>query len=92
MAKKKKSAGKKKNTFMKPLQPSAAFAEIVGWKPLPRTAAVKKLWAYIKKHKLQDKKDKTLVLAEKALAKVLPGAKVSMFQMMKHLKKHLKPV
>jgi len=88
MAKKKKT---KKNAFMNPLQPSAALGAIVGGKPIPRTKAVKKLWAYIKKHKLQDKKDKTMVLAEKALAKVLPGKKVSMFQMMKHLKKHLKP-
>ena len=49
---------------MKPVQPDDTLAKIVGSKPLPRTEMTKKLWDYIKKHKLQDAKKKTLINAE----------------------------
>ena len=56
---KRKAASKKKRkpnaAFMKPLMPSAALSEVVGARALPRTEVTKKLWAYIKKNKLQDK-------------------------------------
>jgi chromatin remodeling complex protein RSC6 len=90
---KKKSAksGKGNSAFMAPLAPSADLAEVVGTKPLPRTEAVKKLWAYIKKHKLQDKKNKRQINPDDKLAKVFGTSKgVNMFSMMTHLKKHLK--
>jgi chromatin remodeling complex protein RSC6 len=92
MAKKKtKSKRKPSAAFMAPLRPSDALSEIVGYKPLPRTQAVKKLWAYIKKHKLQDKKNKRQINPDAKLAKVFGTSKsVNMFAMMKHLKKHLK--
>jgi chromatin remodeling complex protein RSC6 len=86
---KKKSGGK--STFMAPLRPSDALGEIVGYSPLPRTKAVKKLWAYIKKKRLQDKKNKRQINPDDKLAKVFGTSKgVNMFAMMKHLKKHLK--
>lgn len=83
---------KKANTgFMKALTPSDALAEIVGDKPLPRTEVIKKLWAYIKKNGLQDKKNKRMINADANLLKVFGGKKqVSMFDMAKLIGKHLK--
>ena len=57
MAKKKAAKNRKPSAaFMKPVQPSAALSEVVGSKAIPRTEVTKKLWAYIKKNGLQDKK------------------------------------
>jgi chromatin remodeling complex protein RSC6 len=76
---------------MKPLTPSADLAEIVGSKPLPRTEVVKKLWAYIKKNGLQDKKNKRNINADDKLKKVFGGkSQVNMFQMTSLVSKHLK--
>ena len=78
-------------SFMKPLQPSAELGAIVGSKPLPRTEVVKSLWAYIKKHKLQDQKNKRNINPDASLAKVFGGTKsVNMFQMTSLVSKHLK--
>ena len=41
---------------MKPVTPDEKLAKVVGAAPLPRTELTKKLWAYIRKHGLQDKK------------------------------------
>ncbi len=77
--------------FMKPLQPSADLGAIVGEKPLPRTEVVKKLWAYIKKNDLQDKKNKRNINADEKLVKVFGGKKtVNMFEMTSLVSKHLK--
>lgn len=92
-AKKSKSKSKRKPNpaFMAPLRPSDALAAIAGFDPLPRTQFVKKLWAYIKKHGLQDKKQKRMINPDDKLSKIFGGSKsIDMFQMMKHLKKHLK--
>ena len=69
MAKKaKKAAARKPNAaFMKPVTPSAALAEVVGSKPIPRTEVTKRLWAYIKKNKLQDAKNKRMIKADGTL-------------------------
>ena len=76
--------------FMKPLTPSATLAEVVGSKPLPRTEVVKKLWAYIKKNKLQDIKNKRNINADAPLKAVFGGkASVNMFEMTKLVSKHL---
>lgn len=88
---KKKSARKPSAAFMKPLTPSAALAEVVGSKPLPRTEVVKKIWVYIKANKLQDAKNRRMINADAKLKVVFGGkAQVSMFDMAKHLSKHLK--
>jgi len=92
MATAKKAASKRKPNaaFMKALTPSANLAAVVGGKPLPRTQAVKKVWDYIKKNGLQDKKNKRNINADAALQKVFGGKKtVSMFEMAKHLSKNL---
>lgn len=94
MAKKKtktKSKRKPNASFMKPVQPDAALAVIVGSKAMPRTEITKKLWNYIKKHGLQDKKKRTQINADDALRAVFNGKKqVSMFEMTKLVSKHLK--
>ena len=75
---------------MKPVTPDAALAAVVGSTPLPRTELTKKLWAYIKKHKLQDAKIRTQINADAALKVVFGGkAKVSMFEMTKLVSGHV---
>ena len=86
----KKAPRKLNPAFMRALQPSAALAKIVGDAPLPRTEAVKKVWVYIKKHGLQDKKNKRNINADDALLKVFGGTRtISMFEMTKLLSKNL---
>ena len=78
------------SAFMKPMTPSAALAAIIGPKPIPRTEVTKQIWIYIKKHGLQDAKDKRTINADTALKVVFGGkAKVTMFEMTKLLSKHL---
>lgn len=90
-APKKKTARKPNAAFMKPLTPSAALAEIVGANPLPRTEVVKKIWVYIKKHNLQDAKNRRTINADDKLKAVFAGKKsVSMFEMTKLVSNHLK--
>lgn len=88
----KKTAKKRKPNaaFMAPLKPSPALAVLVGAKPLPRTQVVKKLWAHIKKKGLQDPKNKRMICADAPLKAVCGKAKFSMFEMTKHVSKHLK--
>lgn len=84
-------ARKPNKAFMKPLQPSAVLAEVVGSKPLPRTEVTKKLWQYIKKHKLQDPKNRRNINGDAALKAIFGGKKtVNMFEMTKLVGKHLK--
>jgi chromatin remodeling complex protein RSC6 len=93
MAKKtaKKTARKPNAAFMKPMTPSAALSEVVGAKPIPRTEVTKKLWAYIKKNGLQDKKNRRMIKADEALKPVFGGkAQVNMFEMTKLVNKHLR--
>jgi chromatin remodeling complex protein RSC6 len=86
----KKSARKPNAAFMKPVTPDAALAAVVGSTPLPRTELTKKLWAYIKKNGLQDKKVKTQINADDKLKAVFNGKKsVSMFEMTKLVSGHL---
>lgn len=76
--------------FMKPVKPSEKLAVIVGAKPLPRTQVVKKLWAYIKRKGLQDKKNRRNINADANLLPVFKGKKtVNMFEMTKLVSKHL---
>lgn len=87
-----KTAGKRKPSaaFMKPMKPSAQLAEIVGDKPLPRTEVTKKVWAHIKRHKLQDPKNKRDIIADAKLQPIFGAKKLNMFAMTKAINKHLK--
>jgi chromatin remodeling complex protein RSC6 len=82
---------KKPSAFMKPVQVSETLAEIVGAGPMARTEVTKKLWDYIKKHKLQDQHNKRNILPDQKLAKVLGSTQpIDMFKMTSKISKHLK--
>ena len=77
--------------FMKPVTPNEKLAAIVGAAPLPRTELTKKLWAYIKKNGLQDKKNRRMINADDKLKVVFGGkGQVSMFDMTKLVSKNVK--
>ena len=91
MAKKAASKRKPNAAFMKPVQPSDTLAAVVGSKAIPRTEVTKRLWAYIKKNKLQDQKNKRMIKSDDTLKAVFGGkAQVNMFEMTKLVSKHLK--
>ena len=87
-----KAAGKAKtnSAFMKPMKPSEHLAKIVGTDPLPRSEVTKKIWAHIKKNKLQNPENKREIIADEKLAPVFGAKKLDMFQMTKAVNKHLK--
>ncbi len=89
-AKKKASKRKPNAAFMKPLTPSAKLAAIVGSAGIARTQVVKKMWAYIKKHKLQNPKNMRNILADEKLKEIFGKGEVTMFEMTKLISKHLK--
>ena len=77
--------------LLKPVQPDATLAAIVGSTPIPRSEVTKKLWDYIKKHKLQDETKKTNINADAALTAVFGGKKqVTMIEMTKLVSQHIK--
>ena len=76
--------------FMKAMNPSATLAAVIGGGSMPRTEVVKKIWGYIKKNALQDKKNKRMINADDKLKAVFGGkSQVSMFEMTKLVNKHL---
>ncbi len=80
----------KNSAFMRPMKVSAELAKVVGDGPMARSEVVKKLWAYIKKNKLQDAKNKRNINADEKLQAVFTGKKiVNMFEMTKLVSKHL---
>ena len=86
-----KTARKPNAAFMKPMTPSAVLAAVVGASPLPRTEVTKKVWDYIKKHKLQDDANRRNINADDKLKAVFGGKKtVSMFEMTTLISDHLK--
>ena len=96
MAKESKAAvekGKEKRVnpaLMRPLQPSKELAAVVGSDPIPRPEVVSKLWAYIKKNNLQNPQNKREIIGDDKLKAVFGKDKVTMFEMNKHVARHLK--
>lgn len=86
-ATKRKSTGKKRApnpAFMKPLQPSAKLAAVIGNSPMPRTQVISKLWQYIKRHDLQDSKNRRAINADEKLRPLFNGrSQVTMFDLAK---------
>lgn len=81
---------KKSSAFMKPMQISDELAVVVGRGPMPRTEVAKKLWEYIKKHKLQDPKNKRNIIPDANLSKVFGStAPINMFKMTSKVSTHL---
>ena len=85
----KAKASGKQDGLQRPVQPSAELAEITGKNPLPRSEVVSKMWEYIKKNNLQNPENKREILADDKLEKVFGTKKVTMFEMNKHLSRHL---
>ena len=54
----------------KPMKLSPELADIVGKKEASRAECIKQLWAYIKKHNLQDPENKQYFTPDKKMAKV----------------------
>ena len=92
-APKKKSGAKRKPNaaFMKPMNPSASLGAVIGTTAMPRTEVTKKIWGYIKRNGLQDKKNRRMINADDKLKAVFGGkAQVNMFQMTALVSKHVK--
>jgi chromatin remodeling complex protein RSC6 len=89
-AAKKKVARKPNAAFMKPLMPSGPLAAIVGSVPMPRTEVTSKIWAYIKKNKLQDAVNRRMINADDKLKALFGKTQASMFELTKYVSKHLK--
>ncbi|HYB49895.1 MAG TPA: SWIB/MDM2 domain-containing protein [Burkholderiaceae bacterium] len=88
---KKKSARKPNAAFMKPLTPVGPLAAVIGSNPLPRTEVTSKIWAYIKKNKLQDPVNRRNINADDKLRPLFGGkSQVSMFDLTKFVSKNLK--
>lgn len=85
------SKEKKNSAFMKPVQVSDTLAEVVGRGPMARTEVTKKLWEYIKKHKLQAQDNKRNINPDQKLSRVLGSSQpIDMFKMTSKVAKHLK--
>jgi chromatin remodeling complex protein RSC6 len=89
-AAKKKSARKPNAAFMKPLMPTGPLAAIIGSTPMPRTEVTSKIWAYIKKNKLQDSVNRRNINADEKLRPLFGKAQATMFELTKYVSKHLK--
>ncbi len=85
-----KKTGAKNNALMRPLDISADLEAIVGKGPMARSQIMKKIWDFIKKHDLQDKSDKRMIIPNATFAKVFGGAKISMFHFGKKINAHIK--
>ncbi|WP_191059870.1 SWIB/MDM2 domain-containing protein [Geminicoccus harenae] len=86
---KKAAGGKQPNALQKPVKPSKELAEVVGADPLPRSEVVSKVWEYIKQHQLQNPENRREIMADDKLEAVFSKKKVTMFEMNKHLSRHL---
>jgi chromatin remodeling complex protein RSC6 len=84
-----RSRRKARFAFMKPVKVSMELEAVVGKGPMPRTQVIKKLWAYISRHDLQDKKNKRMIKPDMVLGKVLGDSPLLMFAMTKRVFKHL---
>jgi chromatin remodeling complex protein RSC6 len=76
--------------LQRPVQPSPELAAITGSAPLPRSQVVKKMWDHIKANKLQNPQNKREIIADDKLRKIFGTDRCSMFEMNKHLSRHLK--
>ena len=80
----------KENKFMQPKKLSEELEAVVGKGPMPFPGVVKEIWVYIKKHDLQDPKNKRTIVPDEKLAKVF-GSKspINMMKMSGLVYKHL---
>ena len=73
------------------VQPSPALAAIVGARPLPRFEVTRRIWRYIKKHRLQDPHNGRIIRPDGALKRALGGLRrVDMMDMTRLLSGQVK--
>jgi chromatin remodeling complex protein RSC6 len=90
MAKESSGTGRKAGGGLaRPVTPSADLAAIVGNQPLPRSEVVSKVWDHIRKNNLQNPQNKREIVADDKLQKIFGKDRCTMFEMNKHLSKHL---
>ena len=90
MAKSSSGTGRKAGGGLaRPVTPSPELAAVVGSAPLPRSEVVSKVWDHIRKNNLQNPNNKREILADDKLKKVFGVDKCTMFEMNKHLSRHL---
>jgi chromatin remodeling complex protein RSC6 len=76
--------------LLKPMNLSSELEAVIGKGPMSRGEVVKKIWDYIKKHDLQNPKNKRNILADDKLKAIFGGkAEVTMFEMTKLVSAHL---
>ncbi len=86
-----KTKRKANPALLKPVQPDAVLAAVVGSTPLSRGELTKKIWDYIKKNGLQDAKNKRNINADALLKPIFGGkSQVTMFEMTKLVSSHVK--
>ena len=83
------SGGGARGGLSRPVTPSADLAAITGSDPLPRSQVVSKMWDYIRTNKLQNPNNKREIMADDKLKKIFGTDRCSMFEMNKHLSRHL---
>ena len=84
-----KGTSGKMDGLQRPVKPSADLAAITGSDPLPRSEVVSKMWDHIRKNNLQNPQNKREILADDKLKKIFGVDRCSMFDMNKHLSRHL---
>ncbi len=88
-----KRKGNPKN-INKVLECDRALHDLIGVKKATRAQIIKKIWAYVKKNKLQDPKNGRFFYVDKKLAAVTgperkKGDRMNGFKLAKHVKKHV---
>ena len=82
--------GRAAGALAKPVRPDEVLAAVVGSDPLPRTELTKRVWAYIREHKLQDAQDRRRIRADDKLRAVFNGQdSATMFELTKFVSRHL---
>ncbi|MFT4195984.1 DNA topoisomerase III, partial [Ottowia sp.] len=71
------------------LKPSPQLAAVIGAGPFGRGEVMKKLWDYIKAHKLQNPQDKRTIVADDKLRPILGADSVGMFKLAGIVSGHL---
>ena len=74
----------------RPVTPSPELAAITGSAPLPRSEVVSKVWDHIRKNNLQNPQNKREIIADAKLKPIFGKDRCTMFEMNKHLARHLK--
>lgn len=82
--------GKVRGGLAETVTPDATLAKVIGGAASTRAEVTRRIWAYVKQHKLQDKDDGRVIHADAALKAVFGGKdRVTMFEMTKLVNQHV---